>query len=72
MDNISKEVRFKKVAERRVNKILKSFISLGNCSNKRMYNWDEADLRKIWSVIDNEYKLCKMRYNSSKKNEFKL
>jgi len=68
----SKEERFKRVAERRVRRVLDSFRSLAQCSNKRMYEWDEKQLKKIWDAIDQAYKNCKNSYESAEPEEFTL
>lgn len=68
----TKEERFKRVAEYRVNKLLDSIRLLSNCSNKRMYKSDDAQLRKIWSVIDKELRSCKSQFSTKKENSFKL
>ncbi len=68
----TKEDRFKRVAEYRVNKLLDNIRLISNCSNKRMYQWDDAQLRKIWSVIDNELRSCKNQFKTKKGNSFKL
>ena len=67
-----KEVRFKRVAEKRVNRILENLRLLSNCSNKRMYSWSDDQLKKIWSVIDKEFKECKASFENKKKDAFKL
>ena len=72
MTTKSKDERFKEVATRRVNKVLKTLKSFSNCSNKRIYSWNEEDLRKIWAAIDREYKLCKLKFEESKSNDFAL
>ena len=68
----SKDDRFIRVAEKRVQKILNDIESLSKCSNKRMYAWDEKQLQVIWKAIDNEIKLCKMKYGDKKITKFSL
>ncbi|KKL82264.1 hypothetical protein LCGC14_1986490, partial [marine sediment metagenome] len=52
MKGESKEERFKRVAEKRIRRVLDSIRSLTQCSNKRIYNWNDEQLKKIWSAID--------------------
>ncbi len=40
--------------ERRVQRVLDSLKSLSQCSNKRMYEWNDGQLEKNWSAIDVE------------------
>lgn len=68
-----KRERFVRIAEKRTNKILEQIRLLGNCSNKHNYSYSEEDIRKIFSVIENELKEIKMKYASqSNKEKFKL
>ena len=68
----NKEARFKRVGEKRVQRVLDSLRSLSACSNKRMYRWDDRQLRKIWDAIDMEMKSCKSSFESSEPGEFRL
>ena len=72
MKNETKEDRFKRIAEKRVQRVLDSLRSLSQCSNKRMYKWDNEQLKKIWTAIDNELKSCKSSFVSQEPAEFKL
>ncbi|HER24617.1 MAG TPA: hypothetical protein ENO17_06185 [Candidatus Atribacteria bacterium] len=72
MKGETKEQRFKRVAERRVRRVLDSFRGLSQCSNKRMYNWDEKQLRKMWDAINQAFKGCQDSYKSAEPEEFKL
>ena len=59
--NIKKE-RFKRVAEKRTEIVIRAIRNLSKCSNKRNYDYSEDQLKKIWRVIDAELKLCKQNY----------
>jgi len=72
MKGETKEQRFKRVAERRVRRVLDSFRSLSQCSNKRMYDWDEKQLSRIWDAIDHAYETCRDNYKNAEPEEFKL
>ena len=72
MKGETKEERFKRIAEKRVQRVLDSIRSLSHCSNKRMYHWNDQHLKKIWSAIDNELKKCKESFESSEPEEFKF
>ncbi len=61
MKGETKEERFRRIAERRVQRVLDSIRSLSQCCNKRMYEWNDEQLRKIWKVIDNELRKCRKR-----------
>jgi hypothetical protein len=64
----TKRDRFVRIAERRVNKILNDLESLGKCSNKRNYEYTDADVRKIFREIDKKVKEIKALYRTSKNN----
>jgi hypothetical protein len=68
----NKEERFKKVGERRVQHVLDSLRRLSQCSNKRMYQWNDGQLKKIWAAIDGAVEKCKKSFSNSGADEFKL
>ena len=70
----SKEERFKRVASRRVQEILKKLRLLKNCANKGNYSYSEEQVDKIISTIDTEWKKVRSEFNNSKpkKEEFSL
>ena len=68
----TKENRFKRIAEKRVQRVLDSIRSLSQCSNKRMYEWEDNQLGRIWTAIDNELKKCKESFKDAKPEVFRL
>ena len=72
MKGETKEQRFKRIATRRVQRVLDSIRSLSQCSNKRMYHWDGGQLNKIWESIEKELTECKSRFEQSEPEEFTL
>ena len=72
MKGETKESRFKRIAEKRVQRVLDSLKSLSQCSNKRMYAWNDEQLKKIWNVIDKELRTCKTSFESSEPDKFRL
>ena len=70
MKGETKEARFKRIAERRVQRILDSLRSLSQCSNKRMYNWDNEQLKKIWTAVDGAVKSCKESFEKAEPEHF--
>lgn len=73
-NNETKRDRFKRVAEKRTNKVLKMLKLLGNCSNKNNYDYTKGDVNKIINAIEEEVKALKYKFNdsSSGKDEFSL
>ena len=70
----NRKEKFKKLAERRVSRLLKDMKLISNLSNKSNYEYEEKDAKKIISAIEAELKYLKMQFNqNSKKNKsFKL
>lgn len=72
MKGETKELRFKRIAEKRVQRVLDSIRSLSQCSNKRMYKWEEGQLVKIWNAIDSEFKKCRQSFEEAEPVDFRL
>ena len=75
MGKNSKETRskrFRRVATRRTNNILRQIQVLGNCSNKSSYSYTEEDIQKIFSAIEKELRTVKARFANRQKNRFHL
>ena len=72
MNRETKNERFKRVAEKRVQRILESIRVLSNCSNQRTYEWTDEDIRKIWTIIDKELRTCKAKFSKIESKKFRL
>lgn len=68
----AKAERFKRVAERRINKILNDLRLLGNTANKQLYLYNDADIDKIFMVIENKVAEIKGRFHRKSEEKFKL
>ena len=53
----SKIDRFRRVAEARVNKIIKMIRLLGNCSETGVYEYTDAQVEYIFSALQSELKM---------------
>ena len=69
-----KRERFKRVATRRTNAMLKKLQVLGNCANKSTYEYTEEEVNKIFAEIERELKLTRMKFQfaNNPPREFKL
>ena len=67
-----KRERFKRVASRRVQDVINKLRLLRNCANIGNYSYTEEDKRKIFSVVEEEWKKSKAEFNkhSTKENKF--
>jgi len=61
--------KFKKLAEKRVNSVIKTLKLIGNLSNKSNYKYTDKDVQKIFSAITKELKICKARFSAGKEEE---
>ncbi len=64
--------RFKRLAGMRTNEILKKLKILGNCSNRRIYEYDSTDIYKIFNEIEKKVREVKSKFFDSKEQEFKI
>ncbi len=72
MERENKQQRFKRVAQRRVQNILKSIKSLSQCANTKIYEWESDQLKTIWRVIDSELAACRDSFDNPDAGLFKL
>ena len=70
-----KNKKFKDLAVARVNKALKNIQLIGNLSNRQHYSYEEQDLKKIFSALEEEIKSMKQKFsngNGKNKDKFNL
>ena len=78
MDDINNErdsrAKFKTLANKRVNKALQTLKLIGNLSNKRHYDYDDSDAKKILKALEDELKNVRQKFtkSSSKNGEFNI
>lgn len=68
----SKDERFRRIAEKRTNDILRKLRLLGNCANKSIYGYDVKDAEKIFNAIEEQLEMVKNKFKSGKNEKFKL
>ena len=67
--------KFVELAEKRVQKTIKSIRLIGNLSNKTNYSYEDADLKKIFTTLRREMEMVKKKFETSSSdtnNEFRL
>jgi len=72
MGKETKQERFKRIASRRTNEILDKIRLIGNCGNKRSYEYMDTEVNKIFTEIDKELKLARLRFQEKKNKIFEL
>lgn len=68
----NREQRFKRVAGRRTQAVLNALRILGNCSNKSSYSYSEEDTSRIFRAVEEELRITKTRFRTSKPKKFSL
>lgn len=60
----NKREKFVLLAENRVTRAIKDIRLIGNLSNKNNYSYEEKDVKKIISTLENEIRTLKARFSS--------
>jgi hypothetical protein len=68
----SRRDRFVKVASYRTNQALKYIRLISNCSNRNNYDYSDSEVNKIFSALDEELRIAKLKFKSKKKRDFEL
>ena len=70
---MSKNEKFKELAEKRVSNAIKNIQLIGNLSNTNAYEYGEEDIKKIFKVLKEEISLAELRFKFRNKGSgFKL
>lgn len=72
LTNETKRDKFLRLATQRTKEVLSRLRILGNCANRQVYEYNEADVDKIFSAVDKQLKDVKAKFHFPKKEEFKL
>lgn len=72
--NEIKSARFKRLAEKRTNRVIKRLKVLGNCANRYAYEYTKEDADKIFKAIEETLEKVKSKFymETSAEKEFKL
>jgi len=68
-DNKQKNERFKRIASKRVDNIIKNIRSLSNCSNTNNYQFSEEDVNKMTRAIKEEVKVMETLFRKNLGNK---
>jgi|SaaInlStandDraft_5_1057022.scaffolds.fasta_scaffold405054_1 hypothetical protein len=61
--------KFVELAEKRVQKTIKSMRLIGNLSNKTNYSYEDADLKKIFTTLRRELDMVKKKFDTSSSDD---
>ena len=59
-----KREKFVELAEKRVTRAIKDLRLIGNLSNKNNYSYNDSDIQKILSALDQEVKALRSKFSS--------
>jgi hypothetical protein len=65
----NKRDKFVRIVEARTNKIINMIQLLGNCSNKRSYDYTEKDVNAVFTAIEKELKSAKLRFETTEEEK---
>lgn len=75
-EKTEKRKRFKRLAEKRTNRVLERLDILSNCANRSNYKYTEKEVNKIFREINKKVKNVKTQFKVSKgkddKDKFEL
>lgn len=70
---ITKADAFKQIAEKRTVRVLDSLRLLGQCANRRSYEYTDTQVNKIFREIRNAFRETEQRFkDGNRKTQFKL
>ena len=61
-----KRKKFREIAESRTNKALDAVARIGNLSNRVLYEWDDAELKKVLKALRDAVSEVEARFASPK------
>jgi hypothetical protein len=70
-----KHVKFRDLAESRTNRALDAIRRIGNLSNRHLYEWEEAEVRKIMKALKDAVGQVERKFSGPKlarEKNFKL
>jgi len=72
MDAAKKRENFKRLAEKRTQNILDDLRVLTNLANTSNYEYDEEEVKKIFSAIESAVRAAKKEFSEELNSKFKL
>jgi len=62
----TKHEKFRQLAESRTNKAIEAISRIGNLSNRSLYEWEEAELRKVIKALRDSVSEVEQRFATPK------
>lgn len=70
--NEDKHEKFRRLAKLRGERVLKDLQLITNLSNRRNYEYNDSDVKALFSVIEEELRVAKTSFIRNKKRGIKL
>jgi hypothetical protein len=61
-----KRAKFREIAEARTNRAIETISRIGNLSNKQLYEWEEAEVKKMMKALRDAVAEVEHRFASPK------
>jgi hypothetical protein len=61
-----KRQKFRELAESRTNRAIEAILRIGNLSNRQIYEWDEAEVKKVIRALREAVTSVESRFESPK------
>ena len=68
----TKREAFLRLAQKRTESVLNRIRILSNCANPYAYEYEDADVRKIFEAIEDELTVAQSRFERYRRREFRL
>ncbi|AWT37313.1 hypothetical protein DM785_16485 (plasmid) [Deinococcus actinosclerus] len=68
----SKNERFRRLAEQRVNRTLKDLRLIANLANRNNYDYSDEEVKSLLHALEKELKLTRAAFEAPRREEFKL
>jgi hypothetical protein len=62
-----KRQKFRKLAESRTNRAIEAILRIGNLSNRQIYEWDDAEVKKVIRALREAVTSVESRFESPKR-----
>jgi len=72
MKEESKNEKFRRLAKQRGERALKELHLLGNLGNRNNYEYSDAEVRKLFTALEDELRLSKSKFINKKRREINL
>ena len=59
-----KRAKFRQIAEARTNRAIETISRIGNLSNKQLYEWEDAEVKKIMKALRDSVSEVEQRFAS--------